>query len=727
MIPEFACAEFHNIPSVKLSEGDFGGVGLWQTPTARMKPDGQFDFVVTHAWPYTRGNVVFQPLPWMEAIIRYTSISNVAYGASTTGESNKDKSADIKFRLAKEGYYMPQVAVGFRDFVGTGLFSSEYVNATKRFGLFDVTLGIAWGNMAGGGVTGDYGNISNPLCALTNSFCSRVQHVGEGGAIDFGQFFGGERSSLFGGVEYQTPFSPLRLKLEYDPNDYQHEAAQRYPLPESSHWNVGAVYRLFKRFDLSLAYERGNTLMAGIDFSTNFNYPGSIPKIDTAPLNLSAPPVVSTEKTSKIPPKKTPLVKQKNVIEPAPQKKIAKKNDIDWSQVVKRLSKEAGFRADAIYVQGNHLILEGQQKRYRNPYMATLRVGSVLYDTTPHKFQTFTIIDHAHDLLFDEISISRKQLRKVDEKRLIPFNQSENSPALSNLEINYYPKFKTLQNPLWKAKSSRWNYYIQPGLVQSIGGPNSFDLYRALLTSGVTYDLKRNLLFTGDLSYDLFDNMGNFNYEPPSSPLPRVRSNIRRYLTSSRFNVNVFQLNYFKQIARNWYGQIYGGYLEQMFAGVGAEVLYRPVGSAFAFSADINQVQQRDFNVGFGLLPYNVTTGNIVWYYQWPIYHILSKVSVGQYLAGDRGVTVDLSRQFHSGIVVGCFVTLTNVSEQQFGEGSFNKGVYIKIPLDVFLTKSTTDTATLGWVPLTRDGGQMLNREYQLYDITHENPRGMFR
>ena len=32
-------------------------------------------------------------------------------------------------------------------------------------------------------------------------------------------------ASLFGGVEYQTPWQPLRLKLEYEGNNYQQDFA----------------------------------------------------------------------------------------------------------------------------------------------------------------------------------------------------------------------------------------------------------------------------------------------------------------------------------------------------------------------------------------------------------------------------------------------------------------------------------------------------------------------
>lgn len=35
-------------------------------------------------------------------------------------------------------------------------------------------------------------------------------------------------------------------------------------------------------------------------------------------------------------------------------------------------------------------------------------------------------------------------------------------------------------------------------------------------------------------------------------------------------------------------------------------------------------------------------------------------------------------------------------------------------------TQPTRSTPTISWTPLTRDGGQMLGRQYQLYDMTSD-------
>jgi hypothetical protein len=77
-------------------------------------------------------------------------------------------------------------------------------------------------------------------------------------------------------------------------------------------------------------------------------------------------------------------------------------------------------------------------------------------------------------------------------------------------------------------------------------------------------------------------------------------------------------------------------------------------------------------------------------------------------------------------MTLGAWATRTNVSAEQFGEGSFDKGIYITMPFDAFFAKSTTSTGTLAWSPLTRDGGARLSRFYQLYDLTSASDTNRF-
>lgn len=146
--------------------------------------------------------------------------------------------------------------------------------------------------------------------------------------------------------------------------------------------------------------------------------------------------------------------------------------------------------------------------------------------------------------------------------------------------------------------------------------------------------------------------------------------------------------------------------------------LYRPRGSPWAVGVDVNHVQQREFAQDLRLRDYKANTGHLTTYWEMPWQGLVGTLSVGQYLAGDRGATLSVARTFNNGSSMGAFVTKTNVSAQQFGEGSFNKGVYWSIPFDAFMTTSSRLRANFAWIPLTRDGGAILARPYQIYNET---------
>ena len=60
---------------------------------------------------------------------------------------------------------------------------------------------------------------------------------------------------------------------------------------------------------------------------------------------------------------------------------------------------------------------------------------------------------------------------------------------------------------------------------------------------------------------------------------------------------------------------------------------------------------------------------------------LTQKLSYGEYLAGDEGVTFELSRSFLNGTKFGAFASFTDVSSEQFGEGAFDKGIFFSIPV----------------------------------------------
>ena len=96
------------------SQSDFGGVGLLQTPTARMAPEGEFSLNYRDNDQYRFYSASVQLFPWLETTLRYTDVRTREYSsveAFSGNQTYKDKAFDMKVRLWEEGYYLPQVAV----------------------------------------------------------------------------------------------------------------------------------------------------------------------------------------------------------------------------------------------------------------------------------------------------------------------------------------------------------------------------------------------------------------------------------------------------------------------------------------------------------------------------------------------------------------------------------------------------------------------------------------
>jgi len=188
------------------------------------------------------------------------------------------------------------------------------------------------------------------------------------------------------------------------------------------------------------------------------------------------------------------------------------------------------------------------------------------------------------------------------------------------------------------------------------------------------------------------------------------------------------KLDYIFSPYRDIYARLDAGLLEEMFGGVGGEILYRPFNKTWAVGLALHRVKQRDYKQKFGFLKgksintqnseYETETGHVEIYKEFPKQGVIAQVMAGKFLAGDRGATLDVSRRFKTGLRLGFFFTRTDATAEEFGEGGFDKGIYFQIPHDLFFTRFTTGQVFFGIHPLTRDGGALLVQHHSLYAIT---------
>ena len=148
-----------------------------------------------------------------------------------------------------------------------------------------------------------------------------------------------------------------------------------------------------------------------------------------------------------------------------------------------------------------------------------------------------------------------------------------------------------------------------------------------------------------------------------------------------------------------------------MFQGFGGEYLFYKPDTNYAIGVELFQVKKRDYEMRFGTLDYENITGYVNYYYRnYGSIPFDMKISAGEYLAGDVGATIEFSRTYKNGINFGVFATFTDVSTRDFGEGSFDKGIFFNIPI-------YGDLISYTWRPLTKDPGAKLIRKHTLHDL----------
>ena len=658
-----------------------GGVGLIQTPTARMRDEGMLSASYSDNDQYRFWTVNLQLFSWMEATARYTDVRTRLYSNvdDFSGDQTlKDKGLDVKFRLLQEGYYLPDVSLGFRDIGGTGFFSSEFLAASKAFGPFDVHMGIGWGYL------GSHSDITNPFCKLKDSFCERPGGFsGRGGKIDYQEYFKGP-VALFGGIEYQTPWQPLSLKLEYESNNYEKDRAG--PLKQDTRWNAGVVYR-WDNFDFTLNYQRGNTIGFGVTY--NFD------------MNESQPHIIEKPKRSLE--KRTP---------PETLDKVNRR------KLYTDLYNQSRFALLDAKIDEDKATFYGMQLGYRDTEEGLERSGRIAASLLPDSIKEYNFIETnaglpmVNNVIDTEMFIGAARNEFLDKEIKDSFSRRKPSDE----EMAAYTPSGT--QGFYTGVDTFW--------IQTFGSPEEFYMYQIGLVLSGGYSFNTNWTFSSSARVTLLDNF-DFNYlvDKEDSSVPRVRTRVREYVDNTRVALDTAFLNWKDQASDNWFVQGYGGYLETMYAGVGTEVLYRPVDSSWAFGVDVNYVKQRDPRSKTGLLDYEALTGYATVYWT-PEFLPDARVSVsaGQFLAKDKGVNIDLAKRFDNGIVVGAFAAFTDVSAEEYGEGSFTKGFYISIPSDLIFPWPTKGRGNLPWVPIARDGGQMLQRPVKLIDTTE--PRSPF-
>ena len=172
------------------------------------------------------------------------------------------------------------------------------------------------------------------------------------------------------------------------------------------------------------------------------------------------------------------------------------------------------------------------------------------------------------------------------------------------------------------------------------------------------------------------------------------------------------------RFSKRIFGRLSLGYLDNMFAGIGGEILSFIGDGRLALGVESDWVKKRKPATQFDFLDLEAHTllGNI--YYSIPQIDVTLHAQYGRFMAGDRGWLLDVSREFDTGVVVGFWYSFTDTDEfTGFNKGYHEKGVFLSLPVSMFLDRDSSLRYHYALSPWTRDVAATVSHWQTLYGL----------
>ncbi len=652
------------------SFGSHGSIGIIDMPNAAMQPDGETSWSFINNGTSAGGALNFQILPNIEASARIISLDDW----TAPGATFNDNTLDLKFRIVGEGDIRPAIAVGFRDFLSNGPTASEYIVATKSIGEnLRISAGLGWGRLGS----------SNPV------FSTGTRPAVDN-AFGYSHMFAGD-AALFGGVEWQTPINNLTLKAEYSSDAYTGEQVfgdftRNWP------FNLGAEYRLGTHLSLAAYYNYGSEFGFRLSFSGNPNQPITPQDLGVGPAPVNARPADYSRDVAWA---GVPIVRKKML------------------EILSSALAQDGIIVQEGRISGDTLELYVNNNKYARQPMAVGRLARVLAGSTPPSVEVFRITLMSENLPTTTMEIKRADLEaQVDRPNAGP--DSFNTTGFSSAP------YHIAGEGVWEHEiENRFSWRISPTIPVNLfnaGGLGEIDL---ILAGSAQYKVTDAFTLNLAVTQKLLGNIGD-SAGVNLSPLPHVRSDAALYDSTGPV-VGRFTADFQTKLAPSLYARVSAGYLERMYGGIDAELLWKPATQSWGLGAELAYVKQREFDSLMGFQAYEALTGFASLYWNTGWNGLEAQVDVGRYLAGDWGTTLTLSRRFTNGWEMAAYMTVTDVSFADFGDGNFDKGIRLRIPFSWTLPFESRAATTVAFGGYGNDGGARLDISNRLYSTIRGN------
>lgn len=633
---------------------NWGSTGLIETPTARVLSEGRYRIGVSQADPYRWFYGAVSPLRGLEINGRVTEIFDTSadYGEWVNYGNYKDKAIDVKYQLIKEGKWWPAIALGLMDPHGTRKYSSQYVVFTKQLYPFDFTIGF--GN-------GRFGKM--PLPESGDSFKAEI-------FTDTEDWF--SNSQFFGGIEF-APCDWLSLVAEYSPiryNEQTNDPAQpvHFQNPAPSKFNFGVRLKPADWAELDITWQRGDQIGANLSFAFEIGVP-IIPIYDR--------PYMEDDEALK-----SPL--EKRII---------------------RALHYIGFSNIGVNANIDEVLITAQNDKYYYTPRAIAFALRQLEPIIPVEVKQISLILTQNGIPKVQFTALRNNISLFNSEKLTADRFLGLSKTITDL-------YESPPLPLSRRKWLGWG--IMPSASTYLNDPSGFFKYRLGAEAWVAFlPWKGGSLITGMEAYPL-NNISTSN-EPLSKP---VRSDKVDYIDEP-VSLSRLMFDQVNKFDRELYTRLSGGILEIQYAGADAEIAKPFLDGRFMMGLSGSVVKKREPGKPLGFKDNDwkdwYTTAFLNARLNIPEQEIAIELKSGQFLAGDRGTRITVSK-FINGVILSAWYSFTNTSstfDDRYNRGYHDKGIMVTIPMFLFEGSDSKTAYSFALSPWTRDVAQ---------DIDHFNP-----
>lgn len=676
------CKKFlHSVASISLlclsqnavaqdlsSPNMLGALGLNTTPSARMDKAGTVHAGISTLDPYLHGFIGIQLAKPLSITLRQSALTS---GLRDDPDALYP-SVDFKIRLITENAHRPELSLGLQSAIGHKRMAGEYLVASKRYNNFDFSAGLGWGRYAG------TNTLSNPLKKLNGHF-SNARDPDSEMPNEVRNWFSGRNIGFFGGVEYFLPYDGFSLKLDYGSDDYgmEHSALDG---KKTRPWGLGLSYT--KPWGGgSIGLQGGNKIMARLHLQTG---------LDLWPLHDGKP--FRTDR---------PFYKHRPYSLNIP--------------AIEEQSLHDSLTLHDIRQSGIDLSAAFQLLPYKSSPLQIGRSMRTMAQNGGKDIETLSITPTIMNLRGAKITLMRSDFEKaLNGHRSSPpemwnnavfSNRKSNSPSLVSIfkqpELAYYSLVLDHQFSLSEEDSGTLH---RTGLITGFSQPRFF----GVLTYGTSFRL------------NLEDNLQRIGEIRPPSPIP-VRSDIADF-SEDPLTLQTSYVGFTHSFTPDIHMSLLGGYLEEMYAGAGGEILYRPFGSRLAIGAQLWQVAKRNSQspLHLGLTEAATLTGQVEGWYDIPAYDATLNIRAGRFLAGDVGIGIGLEKSFGNGAKLIGETIMSNYSDPDLFGGythAYHR-IALSLPLGSFKYLPEGTRVNITAAPFGRDTAQSLTPPVRLYDLT---------